>query len=206
MLAFYIINFVAENRHCPVESSCRELISKSTKCHSAALLHHFTSSTDEWEHPIPCYCCYNCIKSHSDNQCLACEDFLSRFLPNASHLKLKKSVAAELQESLLELFTVLGVKKVKVEKVLDVDCDSFIKDLLRIMDEIKSAVDITRLWHVDPKLAQRVFAVIRDVLGTGNMMDDLEICKDSSDDESDSEDSSTCSSSCDESSDLEGLE
>ena len=74
------------------------------------------------------------------------------------------------------------------------------------MDEIKSDVDITRLWHVDPKLAKRVFAVIQEVLGTGYIMDDLEIYNDSTDDESASEDSSMCSSSCDESSDLEGLE
>ena len=92
----------------------------------------------------------------------------------------------------------MAVKKVKVEGVLDVDCESFIKDLLRVMDEIKSAVDITGMWHVDHQFAKRVFAVIKDVLGTGNIMEDLEVYIDSSDDESESGDSSMSSFSCDE--------
>ena len=75
-----------------------------------------------------------------------------------------KSVASELKNALNELFEVLSVKCIKVETSLEISCADFIRDLMRVIDEIKSAVDIVRLWHIDLQLAVQVFDVVQEVL------------------------------------------
>ena len=200
---FFLIKCITENRHCPVDSACREFINKRTKCHSVALLKYFSSNTVESHQPIPCHCCYNCIVKDSNSGCAECSDFINRYLPDKRKSKLSKSVASELRDNLEELFSVMNIKYVKVERVLKIDCKSFIKDLLRTMDEIISANDIVRFWHVEFSTASKVFAVIEEVLAD-DVAEEIDCPADFSDGELDY--STDSASEDDTSSNSSGLE
>ena len=115
-----------------MSSDCRELISKDTECHTSAILSHFhQESCGRMKPASPCSCCFNCIKSHSDNGCEGCKRFLSRYFPVVRRVKMIKSVASELASALSELFEILSMKCIKVETSLEVSCSDFIKDLMK---------------------------------------------------------------------------
>ena len=107
-----------------------------------------------------CQCCYNCIKAHSDGGCQDCLRFLEKFFPATSKLKVSKSVARELKSALAELFEEMDLSIVQVEGRLELDCCSFIRDICRMLDEIKSGGDIVSFWHVSTDLAMKVFSEV----------------------------------------------
>ena len=82
-------------------------------------------------------------------------------------MKVTKSVTSEIQEALSELFSVCEISCIKVENKLEVSCNSFIGDLLRVVDELKQPSDIVRFWHIETDLAVKVFSVLYDVLFSG---------------------------------------
>ena len=82
-------------------------------------------------------------------------------------MKVTKSVSSEVQEALTELFSVCEISCIKVENKLEVSCNSFIGDLLRVVDELKQPSDIVRFWHIETDLAVKVFSVLYDVLFSG---------------------------------------
>ena len=41
---------------------------------------------------------------------------------------------------------------------------SFIKDLLKMLDEIKTSQDITEMWHIDARVAEKVFEIFQEVI------------------------------------------
>ena len=136
-------------------------------CHSQLILSHFPRSTCSNEMLVtisPCVCCYNCITSHGDAGCEACLSLLKKFLPASSFLKMTKSTSSELFEALLELFETMALTSIRVESSLEVSCESFAKDVLKMVDEVKSSLDIIHFWHVELELASKVFAVIQEVL------------------------------------------
>ena len=51
-----------------------------------------------------------------------------------------------------------------VEGELEVKTASFIKDLLKMLDEIKTANDIVEMWHIDPQVADKVFDIFQEVI------------------------------------------
>ena len=82
-------------------------------------------------------------------------------------MKVTKSVSREIQEALSELFSVCEISCIKVENKLEVSCNSFIGDLLRVVDELKQPSDIVRFWRIETDLAVKVFSVLYDVLFSG---------------------------------------
>ena len=111
-----------------------------------------------------CRCCYCCIKSHADEGCSDCLYFLSQYFPSKASLKLKKSVYKELKNALSELFLAMKISELRVEDNLKVDCSSFICDFLRVVDEVKSPLDIVKLWHIEKWVAEKIFSILDDVL------------------------------------------
>ena len=96
--------------------------------------------------------------------------------------KLTKSVATEVREALKELFSTLGNNTLMVEGDLEIKTDSFINDFLKMSDEIKSAVDVVNLWHIDQSIAQKLFMLFDEIV-FGN----FDTLTDDSDPESDSD-------------------
>ena len=87
---------------------------------------------DGYKSDVPkCTCCYACIKQHSENGCAQCTDFLDKYIPQKSKLKVTKSVALDLTEGLKELFTALRLEYLLIEKQFRVKIDHFIKDFIR---------------------------------------------------------------------------
>ena len=204
--------FSSENKHCPTTSDCRDLISDQTKCHTTTILSHFEKGTRIEVPTVACHCCYNCIRAHSDDGFQVCGNLLSKFFPCGRRSKISKSVAAELADALKQLFETMDMVDVKVESSLVIPCESFTKDVLKMVDELQSHKDIIHFWHVDADLAMKVFAVINEVLnsmvygyeestdaGEEQVEDDEDIddsdCEDWSSDSSDSYSQSSCDSS-----------
>ena len=132
-----------------------------------------------------CKCCYSCIVSHSDRGCQECFLFLEKFFPPTS-TKVTKSVKSELKAALGELFEAMEISKVQVESQLEVDCSSLVKDLVKVIDEIKTPGDIVRFWHVDKELSCKMFSVIQDVVfGNDAELSSSEDDSEESDDEED---------------------
>ena len=107
--------------------------------------------------------------------CERCSDLLRKFLPVSRRCRIAKSISSELYEALLELFDVMSLESITVESSLEISCESFAKDVMRMVDELKSSLDIVQFWHVNYELATNVFAVIQDVLHS-----DFEIMEESS--------------------------
>ena len=114
-----------------------------------------------------CKCCYNCIRRDSQDGCQDCNLFLDRFFPKVSKVKMTKTVSSEIKEALSELFSVCEISYIKVENKLEVSCNNFIGDLLKVVDELKQPSDIVRFWHIETDLAVKVFSVLYDVLFSG---------------------------------------
>ena len=154
--------FTLEAKHCPPFSDCRRFIDNvSSCCHRQIIAGCF-------DVPLPdsqkCNCCYVCIKTHADGGCLNCVEFLKIFFPSKKNIKLAKSVASELELALQELFKTIGMKEVQVEDNLSVSVDSFITDMIKMIDEISQAEDIEKLWHLKPDLSSWIFSTINEVV------------------------------------------
>ena len=66
---------------------------------------------------------------------------------------MRKSVDTELENALLELFSVLDLTIVTVENNLEIEISNFVRDIKRVIDEIKQAKDLARMWHISEDLA-----------------------------------------------------
>ena len=135
---------------------------------------------------VKCVCCFSCIRSHSDEGCDQCILFLKTFFPTTHSFKLSKPVARELKSALKDLFMAMEISEIRVENELEIDCCSFIGDLLKVLDEINQPADIVRFWHISEELAIKIFSIVYAVLhDEDSASSDSENC---TDDESDTED------------------
>ena len=176
---------ILEAKHCPATSDVRALISRPLPvCQSETILRLFDENYTS-EAP-KCSCCYSCMKQHSNSGCQLCSSFLDKFFPPISS-KRKKSVASELREALDELFSALGAELLLLEDEVEISSKSFIKDFIKMSDEVKSENDIVEIWHIDRAIASSVFEVFEEVLfGESEMCDDdsfNNFCNDISDDD-----------------------
>ena len=184
------VTSLSEAKHCPVTSDCRMLITKTaSQCHKQVVGKFFDedypSSVDR------CVCCYVCIKSHAEEGCSSCKEFLETFFPPANSFKLSKSVSSELRFALLELFEAMSVKQVKVENDLALSITSFVADFIKVIDEVKNASDIVHIWHVSSDVASKVFSTLNDVLYGEELYDSAGSSTDEYEDVSDEDSEST---------------
>ena len=110
-----------------------------------------------------CSCCYVCIRRHSENGCIHCSELLSTFFTSRPQ-KLKKSVASDVKEALTDFFNDLGLKSLLVEGELEIPIVGFIKDFMRMCDEVQSERDIVELWHIDMHIASEVYQLFKEVV------------------------------------------
>ena len=108
------------------------------------------------------------MKSDSINGCVQCTDFLKTYFPENKKRKVGKSTCRELSDTLSDLFEAMSLSSIKVENTLNMNIPSFIKDIKRSIDEIKSPDDIVNLWHISMDLAENVFSVIQEVVFPGH--------------------------------------
>ena len=80
-----------------------------------------------------------------------------------------------------ELFLALQMDTILVEDELVITTRGFIKDFLRMCDEIRTKEDIMEIWHVDATIAHKVILLFNEVINE-DFGDSL-----SSDDDDDSE-------------------
>ena len=85
--------------------------------------------------------------------------------------KMSKSVASGIKGALVELFEALNMETISVEKDLKVNTRGFIKDFIKVIDEIKTEEDIVSIWHIDPVVAAKVFSLLKDVLSEPDELD-----------------------------------
>ena len=104
------------------------------------------------------------MQRHSACGCEKCSRFLSTFVTHNIKPKLRKSIVSSLIEAYKELFKALHMETVLVEGELEVSIKDFIKDLVKMCDEVKSDKDIVNMWHVDPVLAQTLFSLFSEVV------------------------------------------
>ena len=114
---------------------------------------------------------------------------METFFSQKSNPKLTKSVAANLSEALEELFKAMKTDTIVIEKELEVSTTSFIKDFLKMLDEISSEQNITDLWHIDESVAHSIFLVYNEVVFGGGL--DLSLASDSEEDEANDVESDT---------------
>ena len=167
-LSFSYVNkfsfLIPESKHCPPSSQCRALISKPLKCQTKIILDQFDQKFSADLNRIDCNCCFSCISKHCKDGCLQCQGFIEKFFPVSSKVKVSKSVAGELKAALHELFVEMNLECIKVEGTLDLDCSSFIRDVLKMVDELRSNDDILKFWHVSEELARKVYSVTHQVI------------------------------------------
>ena len=102
--------------------------------------------------------------------------------------KVSKSVAATLKEALEDLFVAMKCDTIVIEKELEVTTTSFIKDFLKMIDEITSEQDIIDMWHIDQSVAHGIFLVYTEVVFGGL---DVSLASDDDEDEANNVDSDT---------------
>ena len=112
---------------------------------------------------------------------MKCMEFLNVFFPPIKNIKLAKSVASELELALQELFKTIGINEVQIEENLSVSIDSFITDMIKMIDEVRKPVDIETLWHLKPDLSSWIFSTIEEVVHDLNEFSEEEDCSDVSD-------------------------
>ena len=117
-------------------------------------------------------------------------------MPVEPKIRIGKNVSRELKEALNKLLKEMKLSYIKVEGHLQLDCKSFVNDIVRTVDELNSLGDVIRLWHFPFDLATNVFMIITEVIfGTDAECEDVaeeiieEIAEDS-DDVASSEESS----------------
>ena len=81
-----------------------------------------------------------------------------------SNAKIIKSVGLCLNEGVKELFTAMGIDVLFVENEFQIPVSSFVKDFLKMLDEIKKEQDIIDLWHIDPEVASSLFQLFSEVV------------------------------------------
>ena len=139
------------------------------------------------------------MENHCRQGCGKCKAFLQKFFPSVKS-KVSKKVSQELKLALNDLYE-MNLTEVKVESHLSLDCQSFVKDVMRTIDEIKSASDIHRFWHIPMEIALSVFSIIEEVVFGDDSEcsdmdhDNLDTISTSSDESSDSSDDSNDSES-----------
>ena len=188
-----IVDTISEAKHCPVISDVRALITKPPPaCQSETILRLFD---DAYKSEVPkCICCYSCIKQHSADGCHNCELFLNKFFSQNPLKKFSKSVAFELKEALEELFVTLQMDTLLVEGDLVITTKGFIKDFIKMCDEIKTKEDIIEMWHIDEAIALNVILLFHEVINED--LGDILSCDDSDDEsETDLEEDDICSDS-----------
>ena len=136
--------------------------------------------TEDHSHVLKCVCCYSCMTQHRSEGCDSCAQFLSTFFPPNKILKRSASVKNEVKAGLRELFEALELTTVSVENSLEVGISSFIGDIIRVIDEIQEPLDVVKRWHVPYGIAEKIVAVLNEVLNVE--MGDY--CSDSDSDES----------------------
>jgi hypothetical protein len=120
--------------------------------------------TEDHSHVLKCVCCYSCMTLHRSEGCNSCAKFLSTFFPPNIILKRSMSVKNELKGGLRELFEAMEVTALPVENSLEVGISSFIGDLIRVIDEIQEPLDVVKRWHVPYDMAEKIVAVLNEVL------------------------------------------
>ena len=65
-----------------------------------------------------------------------------------------------------------------VDNCLEISTQNFIEDLLKVLDEIRSANDIVDTWHIPAEVASKIQSVISEILGEGNKEMDSDIDSD----------------------------
>ena len=86
----------------------------------------------------------------------------------------------------------MSVKELKVESDLVLSTTNFINDFIKVIDEVKTASDIVRIWHVSTDVAGRVFSTLHDVLyGDEDLFDSSGSSTDESEDIFDEDSEST---------------
>ena len=179
-----MFSFSSEAKHCPPSSDTRSLITKPrSECQREVILNFFDEKDSSDAH-IKCFCCYNCIHLHADKGCYLCKELLDTFLP--ASLKQSKSLSSEIKSALEELFAAMSVKLIQVENNLVLSISSFSKDVVKNVDEINSAKDISRMWHVSSDVALKVFSILTEVI-YGDEISDSGSSSDESDDDFDEE-------------------
>ena len=159
----FIYLHLLEAKHCPVTSDVRSLISKPPPtCQSETLLRLFD---ENYKSEVPeCSCCYSCVKRHSVKGCETCSNLLDKYFPPNCNPKLKKSVISELKEAMGELFAALGADTLLVEGELEVTAKNFVKDFLKMSDEVNTESDIIEMWHIDKTVAHKIFMLFNEVV------------------------------------------
>ena len=157
---------VLEAKHCPSSSDVRELIAKPPPpCQSEVLYKLF----DENFHSksLKCTCCYSCIVKHKNEGCGNCGAFLATFFTEKPHNKFARSVGLSLKEAMEELFTAIGTDVLLVENKFPIPVSSFVRDFLKMSDEIRREQDIVDMWHLDPAIAHSLFQLFSEVVFGG---------------------------------------
>ena len=162
-MEFFSSKIFIEAKHCPATSDVRSLISRPLPACQSETIFRLFDDTYISEAP-KCSYCYSCLKQHSNSGCERCDTFLTRFLPQISNAKVQKSVASLLNEALEELFDALGLKTLLLENEVEISSSSFIRDFIKMVDEVHSEKDIVDIWHVDQALANTLFTVFEEVL------------------------------------------
>ena len=56
---------------------------------------------------------------------------------------------------------------VVIEDELEVTTESFIKDFVKVLDEVRSENDLVEMWHLNPSVAHKVFMLFQEVVFGG---------------------------------------
>ena len=51
-----------------------------------------------------------------------------------------------------------------VESDLEVKTQNFIKDFIKMCDEVKTEQSIVDMWHIDPLVAEKLFLLFKEVI------------------------------------------
>ena len=113
---------------------------------------------------VKCFCCFSCIRNHSDEGCSRCTGFIQTYFTQNTKTKVSKAAVTDLTDALEELFDALKMNTILVEDELEVSTAAFIKDFKKNRDEIKAAADIVDMWHVDCEVAEKVFQIFDEVV------------------------------------------
>ena len=128
--------------------------------------------------------------------CCDCKIFLETYFPKSNQTKLVSSVSGFLRTALEELFNVMGIGQIVMERSR-VSIKSFINDFLCMSDEVRSSKNIVDLWHIEEKLADAIFEVFEEIVFLNVCLNDnslensvAKIDSDTDDDSSESSDAS----------------
>ena len=180
--------------HCKPSSECRQIITDPLPVCQTVTLYRFFQPDFVYQ-GSKCTCCYSCIRKDASSGCVTCTEFLDRYSFRRKSKRLSKSAMKSVKNGLQLLFDGMAMEKIPVESSLFMTTECFVKDFIRVYDEISSPRDICDLWHVDESLAESMLSVCEEVLwGTEDFSDSSE-CSDDEVDQNSSTDSCKSSSS-----------